>query len=744
MDATWGHGVVDSGEAAQSLLRTVQALDADGAPQIRAPDPVPAARRALPDDDSPQAPGSNQHAQRYEIDGKEVIRREVDLKTLPIERELTGLRAEAQLSRDMLDRLMLYEHLDGRVSVIDGSKRVAMAKASPETTINVPALVLKEFAGWSEADARTMALQENIRRGDRTDPIKIARQIKANPDLIDKSVEITAPVQIARALATLSDDAFALIERGEASPLHGALVAEHVADPVRQAGILRELQDLAGDDIQAARNLLPELLPPQTVDVADALTNTTRSEFDRQQPLDAGSKIDEPGGPEAAKQTQRLTQNLAPEIAEAKKQPERVAKAIEKADTKLAKLREEIASLESERLDAGKVDFDILRQSLPKDANGDPDLTALSTELDGRPWRELSATERQAVAQRLAPEAIRPDPAVLAKLDAKRAELRDVLRQKAAAQAPSRPRLQADAEQLAKVQAAIDRMAGIVPEGVSVKLFSSIDDLPVGMREEVIAGNQAALAQSIKAAATARTREGQLRASVAVEQAMQGQAVAGFALADTIWIATYASDPDARMAHETVHALKNKKLLGTEEVAILAERARRLGIFRDEAFGDYRSVFEARAGARGLDADAAAAYLKAGMDEEAAAHLIDAHVRGMDTSDPRVKTILERIAEFFQRVREAFGAHGADTADDIIRMILSGEAAKRELARRVQVEPAELVGPPSRFASEGDVKYALGDMMFAFAAADRDTGQSMRRDLDHSATTPRHWKPPKP
>jgi hypothetical protein len=232
------------------------------------------------------------------------------------------------------------------------------------------------------------------------------------------------------------------------------------------------------------------------------------------------------------------------------------------------------------------------------------------------------------------------------------------------------------------VKAAIDDLADIIPEEVTVRVFSGIDQLPVSIRGQVANANARLFADALdqyQAATTVRQRD---IARANLDAAKRGLGIEGIADGHEIWIASYAMNPAGRVAHEVVHALRQLGKIAPDELKALAERAARDGHFTAEKARLYRAELEAR----GYDA----ATVADRISEEAAAHMIDARVKsGEMVPDARVETILTRVMDFFSSVRSrlrgekfmtaAERADAGNTAsNDAIRAFMTGEMARRE------------------------------------------------------------------
>ncbi|MBK8772836.1 MAG: hypothetical protein IPM06_20730 [Rhizobiales bacterium] len=130
-----------------------------------------------------------------------------------------------------------------------------------------------------------------------------------------------------------------------------------------------------------------------------------------------------------------------------------------------------------------------------------------------------------------------------------------------------------------------------------------------------------------------------------------------------VTLATYALNPAARIGHEGVHTLVTRGLVSPQEIRLLADMARRTDVGFDEA--KYREAYKDRAS------------LDALIEEEAAAHLIEAVIKRKVNVDTPTGTIA-RIKTMLQRVKNALNGYGFQTADDLARAIVNGDVAQRQ------------------------------------------------------------------
>ena len=233
-----------------------------------------------------------------------------------------------------------------------------------------------------------------------------------------------------------------------------------------------------------------------------------------------------------------------------------------------------------------------------------------------------------------------------------------------------------------QVKAAINDLSDIIPDEVNVRVFSSVDELPPGMRGRVANANARLFGAALRQFENAKTVGERSIARANLNAAKRGAGVEGIANGSDVWISSYAMNPTGRVAHEVVHALRTLGKIAPEELEALAERAVRAGYFTEDAARLYGAELESR----GYDA----ATVKDLLVEEAAAHIIDARIKsGVIEPDARTETILGRVMEFFDGVRSRLrgqkfmtAAERAEAGDlasnDAMRAFITGEMARRE------------------------------------------------------------------
>ena len=231
-----------------------------------------------------------------------------------------------------------------------------------------------------------------------------------------------------------------------------------------------------------------------------------------------------------------------------------------------------------------------------------------------------------------------------------------------------------------EVRKAIEDMAGLIPEGVPVKTFTALSDLPDSIRAEVEASNALLFADAVIRFQTARSTAERDAARRFLDMAKAGRGVEGIARGGTIWIATYAMNPRGSVAHEVLHVLRTMGKISPAEIKALAEFARNEGLFSPAREATYRKELARRGNAADVVSDI--------LDEEAAAHAVEyrANLGRRLVEPPQVKTVLDRLAEFFAAIRDAlkrkgFVAEGdaapRTAATDVLEAFMSGEMIKR-------------------------------------------------------------------
>lgn len=270
--------------------------------------------------------------------------------------------------------------------------------------------------------------------------------------------------------------------------------------------------------------------------------------------------------------------------------------------------------------------------------------------------------------------------------DADEALKRFALRQPAPAPAARAAEFTQAMDRATAVREALAEVVERFPSDMRVETFSSLGDLPNGLRADVMRGNAAVLANALKALEAARTPEARARAIGDLEAAKRGEAVEGFYSDGAIWVASYAVNPDAVLHHEIVHWLKATGRITDKELATLARRARKEGLLNEAI---YR---EALAGRENIDAL---------LTEEAAAVLIQARKDGRSFSRD-TNRIIDKLLRLLERIGNGLRGRGFQTPDDVIKAILSGEIARRE-AVQAMMRQEDITAFAVRSGGESDL-----------------------------------------
>lgn len=596
-------------EAYDSLMRQIQAVRSSVDPEEPVPrpqridaEPSPDVLALLDDAEFARVRGSNQHADRIMVEGRPAQVRDMDPKTLEIARDLKGLSDDVDrlkgLSWDQekAGRVLAYETADGKIVVLDGRARVALAQ-SLEGETKVPAIVLREQDGWTRTQAENIAIARNITEG-RGTLLRAAEVYRERPDLMDLLRAISDYDLIARSLAQLSDEAFARVRSGEIPPEVGALVAEHVPNRALQSPVLDDIQQSGLRDLGSIRQLLTDLVPSDTKAANDVLLGVPRDRVPDEMPLNAGAEVEDPNGPAAKAQAERLAQEHA----------------------------EEAAANQAVLQQIGQINdrLDILRNQLQ------------SAQPNERAQIEAQIREAEveaAVAQGLMPREAADDYLAIAKRE--------------------------------QIDKAVRDLTGIVPEDISIKVFSSYEDLPDALRAEAVQANANVFMQAFSLVKAAQSPEDRVAAMGLLERAKNAMAVEGFFVKDSVYLSLHALDPRGIIAHEVLHALRATNRITNKEIALLAKAARAANLAKDDI---YRKVY---AGRKDIDRF---------LDEEAAAHAIQARASGYDFGE-QPNRIIDRIIAFFKRLAERLTGYKFLTPQDVMNAFMSGEMARRRMTR---------------------------------------------------------------
>lgn len=135
-----------------------------------------------------------------------------------------------------------------------------------------------------------------------SDPIELAQALRAYPDLAAGASFASEPMQVARALSRLSDEAFGRVLDGGADPRHAALVGQLEPDPLRHASTLEALTRAQPESLEEARHLIGDLTPPAPRGALDGRIGG----------------LDDPTGPEAKAQVEVLESLLGDRLKQAR------------------------------------------------------------------------------------------------------------------------------------------------------------------------------------------------------------------------------------------------------------------------------------------------------------------------------------------------------------------------------------------------------------------------------------------
>lgn len=305
---------IDIGQDQQRILQALRAaLDPDEPTPTGGMDLAIARRPALADDEPlPRGTqGTNQHELKLDIFGRTAAVREIDLKLARIEGDVQALRAQ-QWSPDLAGRVLAFEPREGPLVIMDGRRRAELAQRVPEA--RAEAVVFREADGWTQQDVAGLARRKNAAEG-KGSPVELAESLRTSPELLDLIEPDTLVTRTARSLAMLSDDAFGMVKAGEADPRMAAMVSDMVANEALHAQLLRDLRQAGIDDLTEARRSIRDLLPSTGAHEANATLLGLEPD---EMPLRAGADVEDPTGPAAKAQVQRLERDLAPEIADAR------------------------------------------------------------------------------------------------------------------------------------------------------------------------------------------------------------------------------------------------------------------------------------------------------------------------------------------------------------------------------------------------------------------------------------------
>jgi hypothetical protein len=301
---------------------TRHALD-DSEPPPGHVDTITEARGPDLSDEAPLPKGrKNQYGTTFQVDGKKVRFREVDPKKLTVDPEtfqvktggnrLTGVTA---WDKDAAGRAVVFEKKSGEMVVADGHARKALADRLPDAG-KLPAYVMREADGWTEADVRAHAAKKNLQEGS-VGTVDAARVMRETPGVVDASIPLsTEAMRQARSLARLSDEAFAQVEAGHVPAEAAALVGDLVPDQAKHAALIADLVAAEPRNAAEARRMLGELMATPNAQTHAAILGARAADTDA--PLRANG-FDEPNGPEAKAQVEALEAQFKKQIDDAKK-----------------------------------------------------------------------------------------------------------------------------------------------------------------------------------------------------------------------------------------------------------------------------------------------------------------------------------------------------------------------------------------------------------------------------------------
>ena len=527
---------------------------------------------------------------------------ESDANTDPVVRQmLDAMDAEERLAAKPLETIDDATHA---ATLTQAARAIADPDSEPmpvrvDATPPVEGVSAKIEAELSSMKAKAAAEPDNAELATRiadaeaqiraidgfgSDPVRDAALLRDGAP-ITTDMNLTHPgVQQARALAALSDEAFAMVRDGSATPEIGAMVANFVGDRRHHSAILSDVVKMRPVSDREARAVIAELV--------------RSPEYTPSTPVDM-RRLDDPYGAAAKAQVAQLEREMQEELAA-----------------------------------AGRA----------------------------TPEEIIATPEGQAAAIARAND----------------------------------------------VRAAIAELTGIAPPEIQVRVFSRIDDLPSNLSAKVRVANAQAFSGSMKAFQAARSLDERLAAKLSLDAAARGEGIEGIADDAAIWIAAYAMDPNGRMAHEVVHALRTTGRVSPEEIRSLAVASREAGVWNKAREEVYRAEYSRRSG-----------DVEALLEEEAAAHFVEAVVRGdvvRPVNAPEVMSVVERIRRFFAKLKAALTGRGfrdatvekRDSALDVVDALLAGDIARRE-------QHAEWM------RHSGEAMYAKKDA---------EIGRSMRADLD--------------
>lgn len=178
--------------------------------------------------------------------------------------------------------LMFWEDKGGKVFVADGHQRSGLARrmeAAGDQGIRLEGPVFREADGVTADDVRVYAALKNIIQGD-PNAVDAAKIVRTAPALFDhpaipRSREL---VRTARALASLSDEAFGMAINEVVPATHAALVGRLAPDPETHVPLLRLLAKTEPANITQAESIVRQGLEAGgTREVQDSLFGAQES-----------------------------------------------------------------------------------------------------------------------------------------------------------------------------------------------------------------------------------------------------------------------------------------------------------------------------------------------------------------------------------------------------------------------------------------------------------------------------------
>lgn len=267
-------GRVSEAEHVDMLDETMQAAELpETLPPPRAPEPT---RRADgPDLSDPEI--EFRKGMTFELDGRPVRQQILNIANLQTDAiamqyksggDVDGvtkrLNGVARWNPNMDGKFVVWEKIDGTQVVADGHQRSGLARrlvqSGAEKEIYGNANVFREADGWTAEAVRAQAAKKNI--GELTgDVLDIAMVFRDSPHIIDDTLPLSdAKIRDARAIATLSDEAYGMVRNGLIDPIHAAVLARYAGDPATHAAIAEAMAEASPANKVEARILVGQVL----------------------------------------------------------------------------------------------------------------------------------------------------------------------------------------------------------------------------------------------------------------------------------------------------------------------------------------------------------------------------------------------------------------------------------------------------------------------------------------------------